>query len=60
MALRVPKANEEEAYTGLHDGSCDILLTTVELFKVQAANVKVNGDCDLERVGRGRWNCKNK
>jgi hypothetical protein len=46
------KKDERGVYAGLFDGSCDIAITTVSTWQGYQYDETINGDCNLEWIGR--------
>jgi len=44
--------NEEEIFTNVQEGKCDIGLTNVDSWKSYERNEKINKDCSMDWVGR--------
>merc|ERR1712238_613899 len=44
--------NEEEIFTNIQEGKCDIGLTNVDSWKSYERNEKINKDCSMDWVGR--------
>jgi len=44
--------NEEEIFTNIQEGKCDVGLTNVDSWKSYERNEKINKDCSMDWVGR--------